>query len=65
MLWLTGVQIWTQFGLGKLPRLIQEALGCSGRAEGQFEYCDDRLLVQRISSFSPSHIIHSAISIVV
>ena len=33
---------------GKLPRLIQEALGCSGRAEGQFEYCDDRLLVQRI-----------------
>lgn len=26
--------------------LIQEALGCSGRAEGQFEYCDDRNIVQ-------------------
>eukprot|EP00435_Cladocopium_sp_Y103_P035917 s1405_g9.t1 len=27
--------------------LIQEALGCSGRAEGQFEYCDDRLVQRR------------------
>jgi len=26
--------------------LIQEALGCSGRAEGQFEYCDDRAITQ-------------------
>ena len=29
-------------GTLRISRLIQEALGCSGRAEGQFEYCNDR-----------------------